>query len=72
MFDDFEKLEHSLTNHPPKDEDVIRRFEHLREAAKDLGREIFNSCPPSRERSLAITKLEETVMWAVKSIAVNQ
>lgn len=28
--------------------------------------------PPSRERSLAITKLEEVSMWANKGIVFNQ
>lgn len=27
-----------------------------------------NQCGPSREMTLAITKMEEAVMWAVKSI----
>lgn len=30
--------------------------------------EILNSLPKSRESSLAITKLEEAVMWGVKGI----
>lgn len=30
--------------------------------------EILNSLPPSREVSSAKTKLEESVMWAVKGI----
>jgi len=37
--------------------------------ARDL---ILRECPPSRERSLALTKLEEAGMWAVKSISHNQ
>lgn len=30
--------------------------------------EVINKIPASREKSIAITKLEETVMWAVKGI----
>ena len=33
---------------------------------------IENVCPPRRERSLAITKLEECFMWANKSIVMHQ
>lgn len=29
-------------------------------------------CPSSRERSLAMTKLEEAVMWANSAIARNK
>ena len=38
---------------------------------KSLGFEFYNyldSLPPSRETSLAKTKIEEAVMWAVKGI----
>lgn len=43
----------------------------IRSIASDLLRSIEGKCPPSRERSLAVTKLEECVMWAVKSIALG-
>jgi hypothetical protein len=33
--------------------------------------EFLLTLPPSRETSLAITKLEEVAMWANKSIAFN-
>lgn len=32
---------------------------------------INNLCPESREKSLAVTNLEESVMWANASIARN-
>jgi len=41
------------------------------QAIKDLGRAFFESCDAlgqSREVSLAKTKIEEAVMWAVKHI----
>ena len=41
----------------------------IRSIASDLLASIEGKCPPSRERSLAVTTLEECVMWAVKSIA---
>ena len=70
--DAIEQLEHNLTNHAPQDEDIIDRFEELREQAKSFGRAIIRFCPESRERSLALTNLEQTTMWAVASIARNQ
>ena len=64
--------EKNLTNHAPADEDVIDRFETIRETAKVLASRIDARCPESREKSLAFTNLEQTVMWAVASIARNQ
>lgn len=40
------------------------------ESCKQL-HEFFLTLPESRERSLAITKLEEAAMWANKAIAFN-
>lgn len=59
----------SLTNHKPQTE-AVEKVERVRNAAKTMATTIFRECPPSRERSLAITALEEQVMWAVKSIVL--
>lgn len=63
-----EQLEHNLTNHTPAPERIYA-IEELRTTAKELGHAIVEFCPESRERSLALTNLEQTVMWAVASIA---
>ncbi len=47
------------------------KYETLRDRAKDLAILFENYCPQSRELSLAMTKLEEAVMWANASIARN-
>ena len=65
------RLERSMTNHTPSAEQ-IERIENLRDAAKGLAWSLANECPESRERSLAATHLEEVVMWAVKSIVLEQ
>ncbi len=57
-----------FTYHSPK-EDQPERYEALRKRAKGLATLIVKSCPESREASLAITKLEEAIMWANASIA---
>ena len=41
----------------------------IKENAYDLLDAIENNCPNSREKALALTKLEECVMWASKSIS---
>lgn len=65
------RIEHSLTNQTP-DREQIERIEALRESAKQLGTVIAAYCHDSRERSLAVTHLEETVMWAVKGIVLEE
>lgn len=64
-------LDNIFMYHAPKG-DQQRRYELLREYAKGLASLIVTSCPSSRERSLALTKLEESVMWANSSIARNE
>lgn len=48
------------------------RIEQLRNKEEELLEYIENYCANSREKSLAITKLEECAMWATKSIAFEQ
>lgn len=43
------------------------KVSQLKEAGVNLHR-LISSCPPSREASLAKTKLEESIMWAVKGV----
>lgn len=67
-----EALHRSLTNVPPINQDVLEAMEMVRGQAYGLASALLAHCPASRERSLAVTKLEESVMWAIKSIALNQ
>ena len=60
-------IEKRFTYHSPKGRE--HRFQTLRDNAKSLAYEIKKQCPESRERSLALTKLEEVIMWANASIA---
>jgi len=68
---ELEKLENSYTYHAPKD-DQADRYVILRDEAHQLAIKIMESCPNSRERALALTKIEEAVMWANKAIACNE
>ena len=63
-------LERSLTNQIPSVE-CLSKIELLREAAKVFAHAVVDTCPASREKSLAKTHLEETLMWAVKSVVLN-
>ena len=69
--DKLKQIETSFTYHSPKG-DQPNRYVILRDTAKELALLILNNVPPSREQSLAITKLEEAIMWANKGIACNE
>ena len=61
-------IENNFMYHVPK-EGQPQKYEMLREEAKKLAYIIEELCPSSREKSLAVTKLEEAIMWANASIA---
>ncbi|MFR9710756.1 hypothetical protein ACL02P_15410 [Paenibacillus sp. MB22_1] len=46
-------------------------YQEIRDKAKELAYLIDEKAPNSREKSLAMTKLEEAVMWANAGIARN-
>ena len=45
------------------------KYDSLRELASELEDLIEKICPQSRETSLALTHLEQSIMWANKSIS---
>lgn len=49
----------------------VEKMELIREKSKELAYRIETFCPDSRERSLALTNLEQCMMWANASIARN-
>lgn len=65
-------VEHNMTNHPPKDDHVVRLLDDLRRVFKLAASEVVELCPESRERSLALTNIEQGLMWAVAAVARNQ
>ena len=56
--------------HKPSDEG-LNRINDLREAFSDVKKMIESHCPSSRERSVALTELETTAMWAIKAVVFN-
>jgi hypothetical protein len=48
------------------------RYSQLREKAKELAELIEASCPESREKALAFTNLQQSVMWANAAIGINE
>lgn len=66
-----DQIEKNFTYHAPKG-DQQGRYGLVRDKAKEFALLIDKLCPDSREKSIAITKLEEVVMWANASIARNE
>ena len=64
-------IENRFTYHPPK-KDQAERYETMRGQARELALHIYAEAPDSREKWLALTKLEEAVMWANAAIARNE
>lgn len=56
--------------HTPSD-DGLAKITKLRKAFSALHDLIEEVAPASRERSVALTNLETTAMWAIKSVVTN-
>lgn len=65
------RLNNTFTYHAPLS-DQPARYTSIRDKAKELAVELLENTPPSREQSLALTKLEEAVMFANAAIARNE
>ncbi len=66
-----EQIENTFTYHKPFG-DQPERYENLRAKAKELAVLMAEACPNSREKSLAFTHLQQAIMWANASIAINE
>lgn len=60
----------SFAYHKPS-EAGLKKITELRELFSNVQIEIERLAPSSRERSVALTNLETTAMWAIKSIVCN-
>lgn len=49
-----------------------QRYEAIREAARYFAALIVDNTPASREQSVALTNLQQAVMWANAAIAINE
>ena len=65
-----DKIENAFTYHAPKPGQP-EKYQAIRKMAKELAYLIDEMVTDSREKSLAQTKLEESVMWANAGIARN-
>lgn len=64
-------IENNFKYHSPKPGQP-EKYTAIREKAKELAYLIEEVCPNSREKSVAMTNLEQAVMWANASIARSE
>lgn len=68
---DKQELLKRFSYHPPK-EGQPPKYEEIRSEALGFSEVLNRLCPESREKSLAMTHLEDAVMWANAAIARNE
>ncbi len=61
-----------LTLQPPATTKVAEAMDFYRQAIISLGEEIEGGLPDCREKSLALTNLEQVHLWTIATIARNQ
>lgn len=66
-----DELTNIFSYHPPFGDQGVR-YDIIRGQAKSMAIHIEKWCPRSREKSLAITKLQECVMMANAAIAIHE
>lgn len=57
--------------HEPSDAQV-EVYDKIRGAARGFAEVVLKESKPSREQSLALTKIEEAMMWANAGVARNE
>ena len=68
---DKRELDNRFMFHSPKDQVTKDSHEAIRDACLQHAEFLEGLLPDSREKSLAITKLEEVMFWANAGIARN-
>jgi len=65
-----EAMRFDFSYHPPED-DEVGRITKLRSAMKLAGEVILENTGPGREQSLAMTNLQQALMWANASVVLE-
>ena len=68
---DAQTIENIFTYHKPFG-DQPERYVEIRQKARELAFTLEALCPESREKSIAMTNLQQAIMWANASIAINE
>lgn len=65
-----DEIEHRFTYHPPTSES-IPKHEAVRAAIKDVAHVVADNTEPGRHQSLALTALQEALIWANCAIVLD-
>lgn len=63
-------IEKTFAYHKPSD-DGMQKITRLRESFSEVAKVIKELAPDSHEKSVALTNLETTAMWAIKAVVCN-
>lgn len=66
------ELARRFNYHQPPNQRVVDKHQQVREGCHYAANVVATACPEGREKALALTKLEEAMMWANAAIARNQ
>lgn len=64
-------LANRLAHHPPVSEAVAQLHAEVRLRVGELGHWLLDNVPDGRHRSLALTSVQEAMMWANAAIACD-
>lgn len=67
-----EEITLRFTYHPPQNQGQVDRYQDIRERGLAFAEFVNQSVPDSREKALALTNIEQAVMWANAGIARNE
>lgn len=66
-------LDSTFRYHTPRADNLqALRHEAVRSLCGEVARDLCSLCPPSRELSLALTSLQQTMMWANAAISITE
>ncbi|HKD03940.1 MAG TPA: hypothetical protein VKB77_15995 [Terriglobales bacterium] len=66
-----ERIENAFTRKVPQGERAVL-YERMRANANALAQLFIEACPEGHERLTALTKLEESIIWANASLARDE
>ncbi len=64
-----EDLAHRFNYHPPRSGRRASQHENVRAMCLDVATSLDEALPDGREKSIAITKIEEAMFWANAALA---